>query len=289
MGHRSKERSLIEFWKRYRKNRAAVFGLVIFMVVVLVAIAAPLIAPYRFKTLESEALVPPTPQHPMGSDDLGRDILSGVIYGSRSSLLVGGSTTLIAVLVGIVVGSIAGYYGGKIDSILMRTTDGFLILPTFLVIIAFVALFGSSLIVTIAIMAALNWTRTARLIRAEFLTLREREFVVAARAMGARDRDLIFGEILPNSLAPVIVDASLMVGAMILLEAAISFLGLGDVSIVSWGKMLFNAQPYIREAWWMAVFPGLAIFATVLSINLIGDGLNDAFNPRLKQRGLRVG
>ena len=185
-------------------------------------------------------------------------------------------------VIGLTIGSIAGYFGGRADNVLMRITEMFQILPQFFLAIIVVALFGSSLWNIVFVIGILTWPVTARLLRAEFMTLKGREFVDAARALGMSDFDLITREILPNALPPIIVNASLQISGAILLEASLSFLGLGDPDAMSWGIMLHNAQEYFNRAWWMAAFPGLALFATTLALNLTGDGLNDALNPKLR-------
>jgi peptide/nickel transport system permease protein len=228
--------------------------------------------------------VAPGPSHWMGTDDLGRDVLSGVVHGARTSLRVGFLATCIALTIGGAIGSLSGYYGGRIDGLLTGVTEWVLVIPRFFLALLLVAIWGASTWNIIVAIGVLSWPLTARLIRAEFLALKEREFVMAARAVGSGDGAIITRQILPNALAPVVVNGSLEVGNAILLEAAMSFLGLGDPRTVSWGSMLFNAQAFFRDAWWMSVFPGLAIFLVVLSLNLIGDGLNDSLNVRLAGR-----
>jgi len=228
--------------------------------------------------------LPPTANYPFGTDDLGRDIYSNVIYGARTSMMVGLLAAGISVLIGILVGAFSGYYGGKLDDLLMRSSEIFLVLPTFLLALIIVAIFGTNINNIIFAIAIVSWPRTARLLRAEFLTMKEREFVEAARVLGSKHIDIMLSEILPNAIFPVIVNASLEVATAILTEAGLSFLGAGDPNVPSWGLMLNNAQNYLRVAWWMAAFPGAMLFLTCLSLNLVGDGLNDYFNPRLKER-----
>ena len=220
----------------------------------------------------------------MGTDDLGRDMLSRFLYGARVSLTVGALAAATSCTIGICVGATAGYFGGWIDQSLMRGAEFVEVIPRFFLALLVVALFGASVLVIIGVIGLLSWPQIARLTRGEFLTLREREYVVAARAIGVGDAALIFGEILPNAAPPLIVMATLQVSMAILLEAGLSFLGLGDPTRPTWGLMLNNAQPFIRTAWWMAFFPGAGIFVTVAALNLVGDGFSDVLNPRLRGR-----
>jgi peptide/nickel transport system permease protein len=275
---------MMKFWRRYRKNRAAVFGFFVISLFVLLAIATPLISPFDPFKMVGQPFEPPSLSHPMGTDDLGRDICSGVLYGARTSLLVGFLAAATSTLIGILVGALAGYHGGYLDDLLMRITELFLVIPAFFLALVLVALFGTSVWNVIAVIGFLTWPATARLARAEFLSLKEREFADAARVLGASDTNLIFDEILPNALPPIIVNGSLQVARAILVEAGLSFLGMGDANLGSWGLMLNNAQRFIRQAWWMAFFPGCSMFLCVLGLNLMGDGLNDALNPKLRQR-----
>jgi len=273
------------FWKQYSKNRAAVVGIYLLALMCAIALAAPLITWHPpLKSAVGGAFVPPSAQYPFGTDDLGRDIYSNAVYGARTSLMVGLLAAGISALIGIFVGATSGYYGGRIDDLLMRTSEIFLVLPTFLLALIIVAVFGTSINNVIFAIAVVSWPRTARLLRAEYLTIKEREFVEAARILGSRHLDIMLSEILPNAIFPVIVNASLEVATAILTEAGLSFLGAGDPNVASWGLMLNNAQLYLRVAWWMAAFPGAMLLLTCLSLNLVGDGLNDYFNPRLKER-----
>lgn len=277
-----------EFWKKYRKSATGIVGLVIIIVLVLIALFADMIAPLSPFSLSSHSFLPPNYQYPMGTDDLGRDIFSGVVYGSRISLLIGFLTAGASTLIGIIIGGFSGYYGGKIDDLFMRFTEFFQVIPRFFLALVIIALFGSSIWNIIIVLAILSWPMTARLLRAEVLKFRSQDFVMAARAIGCNDVRIIFGHILPNAMAPVIVNTSVQIAYAIILEAGLSFLGLGDPSTMSWGIMLFNAQQFLRRAWWFATFPGMAIFLAVLGFNLVGDGLNDALNPRLKNRGIGI-
>lgn len=277
-----------QFWKRYRKNAAGVVGMAIVAFLAIVALSADMIAPVDPRSLTPGSFLPPSYQHLMGADDLGRDIFSGVVYGSRISLIVGLLTAGASTIIGILIGGFSGYYGGRIDDLLMRLTEFFQVVPRFFLALVIIALFGSNIWNVILVLAILSWPMTGRLFRAEVLRLRSQDFVMAARAIGCHDIRIIFGHILPNAMAPLIVNTSLQISYAIILEASLSFLGLGDPTMMSWGVMLFNAQQFLRRAWWLATFPGTAIFLAVLGFNLLGDGLNDVLNPRLKDRGIGV-
>jgi peptide/nickel transport system permease protein len=212
-------------------------------------------------------------------------VLAGVLYGARAAFMVGFLSVLMSLLIGIGVGALAGYYGGWIDDVLMRITEIFQVMPRFFLALLVVAIFGADIWGIIFVIGILNWAEIARLLRAEYLTLRERPFVTAARAYGAPNLHIILVEILPNASSPIIVAASLQVASAVLLEASLSFLGVGDPNVMSWGTMLNSAQQFLRLAWWNATFPGLAICLMTLGIALISDGLNDALNPRLKEMG----
>jgi peptide/nickel transport system permease protein len=220
----------------------------------------------------------------LGTDVLGRDILAGLIHGARVSLMIGIVATLCATLVGIVFGALAGYYGGLLDDVLMRVTEFFLTIPSFMLAILLVAVFSPSITSIVSAIAAVSWPSVARLTRAEFLSLREREFVLAFRAMGMSNWQIILRHILPNAMPSIVVVASLMVATAILTESGLSFLGLGDPNLMTWGHMVGVGRTVLRAAWWMAAIPGITILITVLAINLVGEGLNDAMNPHLKTR-----
>jgi peptide/nickel transport system permease protein len=220
----------------------------------------------------------------LGSDSLGRDVAAGIAYGARVSLLIGAVSTVVAVLIGVTLGALAGYAGGLIDDAIMRFTEFFQTIPNFLLAVVLVAIFSPSLGSIVAAIAIVSWPPIARVIRAEVLSLRTREFVQAAEVLGRSRISIICREILPNALSPLIVLASLMVASAILLESGLSFLGLGDPNLMSWGFMIGAGRSVIRLAWWMSVFPGIAIFLTVLALNLVGEGLSDALNPRLARR-----
>ena len=271
-------------WRYFKRNKLAVAGISVVFMVFIVAIVSPLIAPYDPAEIRVDAkFVPPCREHLMGTDNLGRDCMSRMLYGARISLSVGFVAVGISVFVGIIVGSVAGYYGKTVDMLLMRFVDVMICFPTFFLILTVVALISPSIIAVMVVIGLTGWMRIARLVRAEFLSLKEREFVIAARALGLNDRRIIFRHILPNALAPVIVSATLGVAGAILLEAGLSFLGFGvQPPSPSWGNILTEGRTYIFDAWWLTVFPGIAILMTVLAFNLVGEGLRDAFDPRLR-------
>jgi peptide/nickel transport system permease protein len=274
------------FWRHFKKNRLGVGGLVIIVIVFFIAIFAPFLSPYDTgKTDVSLKLKSPSFQHYLGTDQLGRDVFSRMLYGSQISLSVGFVAVGISILIGILVGAMAGYKGGWVDSLLMRFVDIMLSFPSFFLILTVVAILRPNIYNVMIVIGITSWEGTARFVRAEFLSLRERDYVQAARALGVKDRRIIFRHILPNALAPVFVTASLGVASAILIEAGLSFLGFGvQPPAPSWGNILTEGRTYIFDAWWLTVFPGLAILITVLSFNLFGEGLRDALDPRLRGR-----
>lgn len=277
-------RGLGALWYQFRKSTAGVLGLAVIILFVLIAIFAPKLTDYDPTAVSRDRLQAPSSTHFFGTDNVGKDVYSGVLYGARVSLTVGVFAALSSLTLGIIVGSLAGYYGGAIDSVLMRISELFQTMPRFFLALVIVAMVGGGTGLIILVLGIVSWPATARIIRAEFLALREQEFTEAARAMGFSHTYIIFSEILPNALPPAIIRATLDVAAAILIEAGLSFFGLGDPSVASWGQMLNRAQPYLASAWWLSVFPGSAIFLAVLAFNLVGDALNDAFNPELKER-----
>ncbi|WP_128893956.1 oligopeptide ABC transporter permease [Longirhabdus pacifica] len=272
---------------KFFKNKLAVIGLIFLTIIILSAIFAPLLTPYTPEEQSlRDRLLPPSSDHLLGTDKFGRDIFTRILYGGQISLLVGFISILGSVTIGAIVGSIAGYFGGIIDSILMRIVDTLLAVPTLFLLITLVTIFTPGIDKLIYIFILFGWLGTARLVRAEFLSLRTREFVLSARTMGVKNRSIIFSHILPNAMGPIIVSATLGVGGIILTEAALSYLGLGiQPPIPSWGNMLQDAQNYtiMLKAWWYPTFPGLMILITVLSFNFIGDGLRDAFDPKINE------
>lgn len=272
-------------WRFFLHNRASVLGAVVFASLALLAAFGMLLAPYDPASVGvGPSMTAPSAQYWMGTDELGRDVFSRVLAGIKVSLFVGVSAAAAATLIGVAVGALAGFFSGWIDDVLSRVTEVFQVIPRFFLAILLVAFFGASLLNLIFAIAILSWPELARIVRAEFLTLKTRQFVDAARVAGAGRFQLMFTEILPNALGPVIVNSTLQVGQAMLLEAGLSYLGLGDPSEISLGIMLHQAQQIMRTAWWATAFPGLMIFLAVLSINLMGDGLNDVLNPRSRER-----
>jgi peptide/nickel transport system permease protein len=270
-------------WRRLRRNTLAVIGLVVILVLAAAALAAPALSPYDPTRIDVyNVLSPPSLSHPLGTDELGRDVLSRMIWGSRVSLKVGFIAVGIAIFIGTLVGALAGFYGGVVDAILMRFVDIMLAFPTFFLILAVISIIEPSISTIMIVIGITGWMDVARLVRAEFLTLKEREFVASARAIGAGDLRLIGRHIIPNAASPVLVAATFGVAGAILVESGLSFLGLGvQPPEPSWGNILTSGKDNITVAWWLSLFPGFAILVTVLSYNLVGEGLRDALDPRL--------
>lgn len=275
------------FWRKFLGNPAGAIGLAIMLAILLIAIVGPLIyshSPWRM--VQRPFLAPFTVDSVrLGTDALGRDVATGLVHGARVSLLVGLVSTLVALAIGVPLGAIAGYLGGRIDDALMRFTEFFQTVPSFALAIVLVAVLQPSIYSIITAIAIVSWPPVARLVRGEVLSLRSREYVQAAVVAGHTTGWIIWREILPNTLSPIIVLGSLMVATAILLESSLSFLGLGDPNLMSWGYMVGAGRTVLRQAWWITVFPGIAILLTVLALNLIGEGLNDALNPRLAKEG----
>ncbi|MCP4753518.1 MAG: ABC transporter permease [Proteobacteria bacterium] len=277
------DRPLLEIWRMFFANKAAVFGLVLWFLIVIVAFFGPTVYPTDPFDMVAAPMSPPGEELLLGSDYLGRDILAGIIHGASVTLAVGFSATACTVIIGVIIGVLAGYYGGWVDNLLMRFTEFFQVLPALLFAMVLVSLFTASIYLIVLAIAVVSWTGIARLTRGEFLKIKEREYVMAERAMGAGNVRIMWKIILPNALPPLIVTMALSVGVSILFEAALSFLGLGDPNAYSWGYMIGSSREYIWDSWWAVTFPGFAIFLTVLGISLIGDGLNDALNPKLRK------
>ena len=273
------------FWGRFSKNKSAVFGLIILLLVILMAVIANWIYPDDpFRLAGKPMSSPGTNGFLLGSDTLGRDVAAGIAHGAKTSILIGLLATIAAVFIGIIFGALAGYYGGVIDDALMRVTEIFQTIPSFVFAILLVAIMKPSIESIVIAITVVSWPAVARLVRGEFMSLKNREFVQACHTLGMNDSRIMKREILPNCLSPVIVIGSLMVATPILIESGLAFLGLGDPNIMSWGFQIGAGRTMLRSAWWVCTFPGIAILITVLAINLVGEGLNDAFNPRLRER-----
>ena len=273
-----------EAWRAFAGNPAAMAGLALFIVIALVAGLGPLLYPVDPFAIVSAPMSPPASDLPLGSDYLGRDVLAGLLDGGRVTLVIGISATCCTVSIGVLIGAFAGFYGGWIDAVLMRVTEFFQVLPPLLLAMVLVTLFSPNLMTVIVSIGLVNWTGVARVTRAEFLRIRQQEFVLAERAMGAPTRRIMWRTILPNALPSLIVITTLLVGTAILFEAALSYLGLTDPNVMTWGLMIGQSRNYIWETWWAVTFPGLAIVLTVLGNCLIGDGLTKALNPATRAR-----
>lgn len=272
--------------KRMFANPLARWGFLVIASILLLALLAPWIAPYDPDAIDVKAiLLPPSAAHWMGTDGLGRDVFSRMLFGARISLLVGFVAVGIATAIGVVLGAIAGYYRGWVDVVIMRLVDVMLSIPTFFLILAVIAFLTPSIWNIMIVIGLTSWMGVTRLVRAEFLSLREREYVLAAETLGARDGRLIFRHLLPNSLTPIIVSSVLGIASAVLVESGLSFLGLGvQPPQASWGNILTDGKEYIQFAWWLSAFPGLAILLTVLGYNLLGEGLRDALDPRTNNK-----
>lgn len=276
---------LSDSWYRFRQHRLGMAGAVVVISLFIISVSAPLITPYDPNFIDIDCILEaPSYNHPFGTDQLGRDVLSRIIWGGRISLLVGFVSVGIASVIGILLGSVAGYYGGLIDSVIMRFVDIMLCFPTFFLILAVVAFLDPSIWNIMIVIGATGWMGIARLIRAEILSLKERDYVVAARSLGARHTRIIWRHIIPNAMAPVLVAATLGVAGAILTESALSFLGIGvQPPTASWGNILTAGKESIEVAWWLSFYPGIAILVTVLGYNLLGEGIRDAIDPRLRE------
>ncbi|WP_203074205.1 ABC transporter permease [Falsiroseomonas ponticola] len=275
----------MSFFRSFARNKGAVVGVVVLALVFAVAALADVIFPGTPWDMVAAPFMPPGEMDMLlGSDSLGRDVAAGIAHGARISLLVGAVSTVVALALGVSLGALAGYVGGVVDDLVMRFTEFFQTIPSFVLAILLVAIFTPTISSVVFAIAVVSWPPVARVVRAEFLSLRSREFVQAAEVLGKSRLSIVVGDILPNALSPIIVLSSLMVANAILLESALSFLGLGDPNLMTWGFLIGSGRSVIRLAWWMSVFPGVAIFLTVLALNLVGEGLSDALNPRLAGR-----
>ncbi len=279
------EHPLVETARMYLRNYSAVMGLIILSLIVVISLIGPLVySTDPFEMVWAPFTKPGEQGFILGTDYLGRDLLAQIIHGGKVTLAVGCAAALLSVFIGITIGALSGFYRGWVEEILMRITEFFQVLPTLLFSMVIVALFGASLPVITFAIGIVSWTAVARITRAEFLRIRELEYVTASRSVGAKNIYLIMQVILPNALPPIVVQATLMVGSAILFEAGLSFLGLSDPNVMSWGAIMGNNRQYILLEGYILMYPGLAIFITVLAISLVGDGLNDALNPKLRKR-----
>jgi len=268
---------------RFVRHKPALVGLVLLVMVVIAAAVASLLYPGDPFRIVGKPFQPPLTDFPLGTDMLGRDLAAAVFYGARTTLLIGFAATLIATVVGVTIGGLAGYFGGRADALLMRLTELFQTIPFFLFAILLVAVLGSSIGKIIFAIAVVSWPPMARLVRGEFMAMRNREFVQACVSMGMGHARIIVVHILPNTLSAIVVTGSLMIATAILIESGLSFLGLSDPNVMSWEYIIGSGRSVLRTAWWICAVPGVAILLTVMAINLVGDGLNDALNPRLRQ------
>ena len=273
---------MIDFLRRFARNRPALVGVAVLVAVAALALLAPAFYPRSPFEMIGKPFEPPLASTLLGTDQLGRDVTAGVVHGARVTLLIGLVATFIAILLGVTLGGIAGYFGGWVDTLLMRLTEIFQTIPFFLFAILLVAVLTPSVGSVVFAIAVVSWPPMARLVRGEFLSMRNREFVLACISMGMGHWRIILRHILPNSLSAIIVTGSLMVATAILIESGLSFLGLTDPNVMSWGFIIGSGRTVLRTAWWVIAMPGFAILLTVMAINLVGEGLNDALNPRLK-------
>jgi peptide/nickel transport system permease protein len=274
-----KER-VLDLLRKFKKEPLGILGVAILLFFTIIAIIGPYVAPFEPYRMGTDYLADPSWDHPMGTDDAGRDIFSQFLYGTRISLFIGILASALSTFIGTIIGSIAGYFGGKTDYILMRVTDSFMVIPRFFLALVIVAIFGSTIWNLIFVIGMLGWPSPARLLRSQFLAHKEIAYVDAARTLGISDRSIIFDEILPNAFSPVIVNSALEIGFAILLESELSFLGLGDPNLWSWGYMIFSGKRYVFNAPWLLLFPAIGISLVVIAFSLIGNTLNKIFNPR---------
>jgi len=280
------ERATRGVWRGLLRNPSALVGIVLLSTLTAMALAAP----HLFPGDPLDMVAPPfewpgaDPLYKLGTDSLGRDVAAGIAHGTRVSLLIGASAAGIGLLIGMLVGALGGFFGGVTDDLLARVTEVFQTVPSFLLVVVIVAIGKPSVTVIALAIGIASWPTVARIVRAEFRTLRQADFVLAARSQGFSNARIIFGEILPNALPPVIVTASVMIASAILIESSLSFLGMGDPNVVTWGGMIGAGRDSLRTAWYLTALPGAAIVVAVLALNLLGDGLNDALNPRLRER-----
>ncbi len=264
------------------RHQRLVFGCCMALVLVVIAVLAPVISPFDPYDLSDEMMAGPGSMHPFGTDNLGRDILSMILYGSRTSLIIGISSALIAAVIGTVIGAIAGYFGGKVDMILGEIINIFMMIPSFFLILIIVALFGSGLFKVMIVIGLTSWTGNAKIMRAQALSLRSRTFVKASEAVGEHRMKILIKHIIPNGIFPIVSNTTMGIASAILMESSLAFLGLGDPNTISWGQLIANGKAYLTSGWWISFFGGLAIIYTVVAFFFIGDGLNVILNPKIR-------
>lgn len=273
-----------EFWLKFAGHRFGLAGLVFIVALIVLAVIYPFIVPYDPAAISNDIMMGPSARHWLGTDDLGRDVFAGMCQGIQVSLTVGFAAALASSVLGILIGSVAGFAGGRTDLGLMRFSEMFQVMPSFILAAVIVAIAGPGLARVVAVIAILAWPQVARVIRGEVLRIRQLEFVDAVRCLGYREGTILFHEVIPNALPPVLAVGTLIVGQAILLEASLSFLGLSSADLISWGRMLNNGQRFLFDAWWLSFFPGAAIFLTVLAFNLVGDAVGAVLNPKGEQK-----
>jgi peptide/nickel transport system permease protein len=270
------------FLRRMSESKTALFGFGVLLFFAIMAVSVQFLPIPNPNSLNFQAFLPPSLAHPFGTDYLGRDVFSIVLWGSRAALAVGIISAGISAVIGIVVGAVAAYYGGWVDDVISRVVDVFLMIPVFFLILIVVAIFGGNIFYTMAIIGVTIWPSNARLMRAQILSLKEMTFVKALRSYGVGGFSILFRHLLPNGVAPVITNTMLQMGAAVLIEAGLSFLGLGDPRVVDWGRTIYLGEPYVALAWWISTIPGAFLALLVLGLNLLGDGLNQVFRPRMR-------
>ena len=273
-----------EAMSRLKDNKQLRNGIIFLTVILFVAAAAPLLATHDTFKMNEDILAAPGSKYLLGSDGLGRDVFSGIIYGARTSIMVGVIAAVISAVIGVVIGGIAGFFGGKTDLVISEIINIFLMLPSFFLILIVVALFGSNLFNMMIIIGLTTWTSNAKLMRAQALSLRERTFIKAQMTLGKSRGRILIEHIIPNGIFPIIANTTMNISQAILLESSLSFLGLGDPNLISWGQMVYQGKSYLVNGWWVSTFSGLAIVITVLAFYLIGDGLNNVLNPKLRAK-----
>lgn len=273
-----------KFWRAYSSNRQAVLGLVILGLVLTAALFAPYIAPHDPTKLGDDMMAPPSAKYLLGTDGMGRDVFSMILHGTRVSLIIGVVSAFLSGFIGTILGGVSGFFGGWFDAVISEIVDIFLMLPTFFLILIIIAMFGSSMLNVMIVIGLTSWPGNARLMRAQALSLRERTFVTGARAIGESQSRILFRYIIPNGIFPIVANTTMQVATAILTEAGLSFLGLGDPNVISWGQLIYAGKDYLTSAWWVSTFSGLAIVFTVMAFYLIGDGLNRALNPKMNDK-----